>query len=249
MYIPTLEGWLYLAAVLDLGSRRIVGWAMANRMTSNLTIAALNVAISQRQPDSGLIHHSGQDSRYTNGTYEALLRDHGIQASMSGADSWYDNAPMESFFGTLRSDLVHHCTYHTRDEAKSDPLFYIEAFDNRRRLHSSLDYLSPASYEHLWQQRDFAYVPVHRCRGTSLCFHVSRFAQLFVGFPLLLRPRGCETPGRAWFISADRCQTQRRRQSDAETVPEPGPCGAVSCYVLCGDRRGRRLVLPDAQIG
>jgi transposase InsO family protein len=152
-YIPTQEGWLYLAVILDLYNRGIVGWAMSERMTSALTISALKMAIRERRPGAGLIHHSDQGSQYTDGTYQALLRDNGIQASMNGVGTWYDNAPMESFFGTLKSELVHHRVYHTRDEARPDLFFYIEAFYNRRRRHSSLDYLSPEAYEQLYQKR------------------------------------------------------------------------------------------------
>lgn len=151
-YIPTGEGWLYLAAILDLYSRRIVGWAMAERMTSALTIRALEMAIRQRQPGDGLIHHSDQGSQYTDSTYQALLKDHGIQVSMNGVGTWYDNAPMESFFGTLKSELVHHRVYHTREQARPDLFFYIEAFYNRRRRHSSLGYLSPEAYERLYHE-------------------------------------------------------------------------------------------------
>jgi putative transposase len=158
-YIPTQEGWLYLAVILDLYNRGIVGWAMSERMTSALTIRALKMAIRERRPGGGLIHHSDQGSQYTDGTYQALLRDHGIQASMNGVGTWYDNAPMESFFGTLKSELVHHRLYHTRDEARLDLFFYIEAFYNRRRRHSSLDYLSPEAYEQLYQER-------HRLRSS-----------------------------------------------------------------------------------
>ena len=159
-YIRTLEGWLYLAAVLELYTRQIVGWAMSDRMTSDLTLVALKMAIQRRQPDPGLIHHSDQGSQYTNGVYQTLLKDHGMQASMNGVGSWYDNAPMESFFGTLKSELVHHRLYRTRDEARPDLLFYIEAFYNRRRRHSSLDYLSPEAYEQLYhQQRDLCLTP------------------------------------------------------------------------------------------
>jgi putative transposase len=151
-YIATLEGWLYLAAILDLYTRRIVGWAMSDRMTSDLTIAALEMAVLQRQPAAGLIHHSDQGSQYTDRKYQALLKGHGIRASMNGAGSWYDNAPMESFFGTLKSELVHHCVYHTHDEAKADVFYYIESFYNRHRRHSALDYLSPEAYEQLFHQ-------------------------------------------------------------------------------------------------
>ena len=152
-YIATQEGWLYLASILDLHARRIVGWAMSGRMTSDLTIAALEMALVQRRPDAGLIHHSDQGSQYTDQAYQALLKDHGFRASMNGAGSWYDNAPMESFFGTLKSELVHHCVYHTRGEAKADVFFYIESFYNRRRRHSTLDYLSPKAYEQLFCQQ------------------------------------------------------------------------------------------------
>jgi putative transposase len=152
-YIPTQEGWLYLAVILDLYHRGIVGWAMSERMTSALTISALKMAIRERRPGGGLIHHSDQGSQYTDGTYQTLLRDHGIQASMNGVGTWYDNAPMESFFGTLKSELVHHRVYHTRDEARPDLFFYIESFYNRRRRHSSLGYLSPEAYEQLYQER------------------------------------------------------------------------------------------------
>ena len=152
-YIPTWEGWLYLAAILDLYSRRIVGWAMSDRMTSALTLNALRMAIGQRRPGPGLIHHSDQGSQYTATAYQALLKDYGIQASMNGVGTWYDNAPMESFFGTLKSEWVHHHVYHTRDDARSDLFFYIESFYNRRRRHSALDYLSPEAFEQLCHQR------------------------------------------------------------------------------------------------
>ena len=159
-YIPTVEGWLYLAAILDLYTRRIVGWAMSDRMTSALTASAVQMAIRRRQPDPGLVHHSDQGSQYTDSGYQALLKDHGIQASMNSVGTWYDNAPMESFFGTLKSELVHHRAYRTRDEARADLFFYIEAFYNRRRLHSALDYRSPEAYEQLYhQQRELCLTP------------------------------------------------------------------------------------------
>jgi len=159
-HIPTLEGWLYLALILDLFSRRIVGWAMSARMTSTLTLAALKMALQQRQPEPGLIHHSDQGSQYTDNVSQSLLKDHGIRVSMNGVGSWYDNAPMESFVGTLKSERVHHRLYPTRDEARTDLFFYIEAFYNRRRRHSSLDYLSPEAYEQLYyQQHDLCLTP------------------------------------------------------------------------------------------
>jgi transposase InsO family protein len=152
-YISTREGWLYLAVILDLYTRRIVGWAMSHRMTSVLTLDALKMAIRQRQPDPGLIHHSDQGSQYTDQVYRNLLEDYGIQASMNSVGTWYDNAPMESFFGTLKSEWVHHRVYHTRNEARPDLFFYIEAFYNRQRRHSALDYLSPEAYEQLFNQQ------------------------------------------------------------------------------------------------
>jgi transposase InsO family protein len=152
-YIPTLEGWLYLAAVLDLFSRRIVGWAMSKRMTSELTLTALRMAIRQCRPEPGLIHHSDQGSQYTDGGYQDVLRAHQMLPSMNGVGAWYDNAPMESFFGTLKSELVHHRVYRTRNEARTDVFYYIEGFYNRRRLHSSLDYVSPEAYEHLYHKQ------------------------------------------------------------------------------------------------
>jgi len=152
-YIPTQEGWLYLAVVLDLFSRRIVGWAMSDRMTSDLTMEALQMALAHRRPVLALLHHSDQGSQYTDGQYQALLRDYAVQASMNGVGNWYDNAPMESFFGSLKSERVNHQLYRTRDEARADIFYYIEAFYNRRRLHSSLGYLSPVAYEQLYHQQ------------------------------------------------------------------------------------------------
>jgi putative transposase len=152
-YIPTLEGWLYLAAILDLFSRKVIGWAMSDRITADLTLAALKMAIRHRQPGAGLIHHSDQGSQYTDGRYQDLLQAHKIQSSMNGVATWYDNAPMESFFGTLKSEHVYQCTYATRDEARPDLFYYIEGFYNRRRLHSSLGYLSPEAHEQLYHKQ------------------------------------------------------------------------------------------------
>ena len=155
-YIPTQEGWLYLAAVLDLYSRRIVGWAMSRRMTSDLTRQALQMAIQQRRPTADLMHHSDQGSQYTAEDYQQILEDWGIQVSMNGVGSWYDNSPMESFFGTLKSECVYRETYGTRAEARGDLFSYIEAFYNRQRLHSSIEYCSPEEYEQLYNEEPFA---------------------------------------------------------------------------------------------
>jgi putative transposase len=152
-YLRTMEGWLYLAAILDLYSRRIVGWSMSDRMTGDLTVAALQMALERRRVQSPLLHHSDQGSQYTDGTYRTLLTSHGIRASMNGVGTWYDNAPMESFFGTLKSELVHHCTYRTHDQARADVFFYIESFYNLRRRHSALDYVSPDAHEQLFYQK------------------------------------------------------------------------------------------------
>jgi len=151
-YIPTLEGWLYLASILDLYSRRVVGWAMSNRMTSDLTVSALTMALYQREPASGLIHHSDQGSQYTDNAYQAILQAHGIQASMNSVGTWYDNAPMESFIGTLKTELIYHDVYRTRDDARADLFEYIEVFYNRCRRHSALHYLTPEGYEQLGDQ-------------------------------------------------------------------------------------------------
>ena len=157
-YVSTLEGWLYLAVVLDLYSRRIVGWAMSDRMTSRLTMAALKMALLRRRPGVGLIHHSGQGNRYTDRAYRALLESHGIQASMNSVGSWWDNAPTESFFGTLKSELVHQCAYRSRVHARTNVFSYIESLYNLRQRHSALGYLSPDAYEELFHQepRSFA---------------------------------------------------------------------------------------------
>jgi putative transposase len=146
-YIPTQEGWLYLAVILDLFSRRIVGWAMSKRMTQQLVCTALEMALRQRQPVEPLIHHSDRGSQYTSDAYQELLATHDITPSMSGRGNCYDNAPVESFFGTLKTELVHHTVYRTRQDARTDIFFYIEGFYNRKRRHTALDHLSPADFE------------------------------------------------------------------------------------------------------
>jgi putative transposase len=148
-YIPTAEGWLYLAVVMDLYSRRIVGWAMSDGLERYLVIAALHMAIKMRQPLPGLLHHSDRGSQYASEDYQALLTQHHIQCSMSRTGNCYDNAPMESFFGTLKTELVHHCHYQTKAAAKTDIFEYIEVFYNRFRRHSALHYQSPVNYENL----------------------------------------------------------------------------------------------------
>jgi putative transposase len=146
-YIPTAEGWLYLAVVMDLYSRRIVGWAMSDSLERQLVIAALHMAIEMRQPPPGLLHHSDRGSQYASDDYQALLTKHHMRCSMSRTGNCYDNAPLESFFGTLKTELVHHCHYPTQASAKTDIFEYIEVFYNRFRRHSTLHYLSPVNYE------------------------------------------------------------------------------------------------------
>jgi putative transposase len=146
-YIPTAEGWLYLAAVMDLFSRRIVGWAMRDTMQVELASAALTMAIRQRKPQAGLIHHSDRGVQYASHAYRQTLSAAGITPSMSRKADCYDNAPMESFFHTLKTELVHHRDYKTRAEAQRDIFAFIEGFYNRTRLHSSIGYISPIQME------------------------------------------------------------------------------------------------------
>jgi putative transposase len=146
-YIPTREGWLYLAAVEDLYSRMVVGWAMSEAMTSRLVVDALEMAVQRRLPGEGLLAHSDRGSQYASEHYQRLLGKHGITCSMSGVGQCWDNAPMESFFASLKKELVHHEDYHSRAQARASIVEYIEMFYNPKRLHSSLGYVSPAEYE------------------------------------------------------------------------------------------------------
>ena len=146
-YISTAEGWLYLAGVLDLFSRKAVGWEMSSRINADLVEKALRMALYQRQPGLGLIHHSDRGSQYASYQIRNLLAANQIQVSMSGKGNCYDNAVMESFFGTLKNEWVHHQRYKTRSQARSDIFRYIEGFYNTVRLHSSLGYLSPNEFE------------------------------------------------------------------------------------------------------
>jgi transposase InsO family protein len=146
-FIPTGEGWMYLAAVLDLHSRRLVGWAMSERMKADLVIAALVMAIETRRPPAGLIHHSDRGSQYASQAFRSVLAAHRMQASMSRKGDVYDNAAMESCFGTIKTELVHKASYATRAAARQAIFEYIEVFYNRQRLHSTLGYRSPALFE------------------------------------------------------------------------------------------------------
>ena len=146
-YIATGEGWLYLAAVLDLGSRRVVGWATADHLRSELAERALSNALEHRRPSGPVLHHTDRGVQYACDDYQELLRSHGLSVSMSRTGNCWDNAAMESFFGTLKRELVHRQTYATREEARRSLFEYIEVFYNRQRLHSTLGYLSPVQYE------------------------------------------------------------------------------------------------------
>lgn len=155
-YIPTDEGWLYLAGVVDLCSRTAVGWSMSEGLERQLVMDALKMAYLRRRPCKGLIHHSDRGSQYASADYRQLLSDYGMQMSMSRKGDCWDNAVMESFFGTLKKELVHHRRYRTREEARREIFEFIEIFYNRQRLHSSLGYLPPAEYENLIAARQAA---------------------------------------------------------------------------------------------
>jgi putative transposase len=146
-YVWTREGWIYLAVVIDLFSRRVVGWSVGDRLHRRLAIAALQTALTMRRPPEGLIHHSDRGSQYCSVDYQATLRRHGIRISMSGKGNCYDNAMVETFFKTLKSELVWRTTFFTRADAERDIARYIDGFYNPVRRHSALDYLSPAQFE------------------------------------------------------------------------------------------------------
>ena len=146
-YIPTAHGWLYLAVILDLFTRKVVGWAMRDHMRAELTIAALTMAIQRRRPAAGLIHHSDRGSQYAAGDYRNILKAATIVQSMSRKGNCWDNAPMESFFGTLKTELVHLGEYPDRDAARRDLFGYIEGYYNRQRRHSAIGYITPEQAE------------------------------------------------------------------------------------------------------
>lgn len=146
-FIPTRQGWLYLAVVIDLYSRCVVGWGMSDRNDRELVANALKMAVKRRRPSAGLLHHSDRGVQYASGDFQALLKEHGINGSMSRLGNCWDNAVAESFFHTLKVELVHHRTYESREEAKTEIFEYVEVFYNRQRLHSALGFKSPADYE------------------------------------------------------------------------------------------------------
>lgn len=147
-YIPTEDGWLYLAATMDLYSRKIVGWSMDRTMTKGLVCDALEMGIKRRNPGRGLLHHSDRGVQYASGAFREMLRKHGIVCSMSRKGNCWDNAPMESFFRTLKTELVRGSRFRSRDEARKAIYEYIEIFYNRYRLHSSLGYMPPEEFEY-----------------------------------------------------------------------------------------------------
>jgi len=146
-YIDTAEGWLYLAIILDLFSRKVIGWAMSEHMNTALVETALHMALQTRQPDASLLHHSDQGSQYTSADYQSILTAMNIQVSMSRVGNCYDNAAVESFFGTLKTECVTH-QFATQAQARTTLFEYIEVWYNRQRLHSTLGYLSPVDFEH-----------------------------------------------------------------------------------------------------
>ncbi|BAI74680.1 transposase (plasmid) [Azospirillum sp. B510] len=145
--MPADEGWLYLAVVLDLFSRKAVGWAMRDHLRTELPLAALTMAIQRQRPAPGLPHHCDRGFQYASADYRKALKSHGITPSMSRKGNCWDSAPMESFFGSLKSELVHHQRYATRENAKRDLFAYIEGYYNRQRLHSAIGYITPEQAE------------------------------------------------------------------------------------------------------
>lgn len=146
-YVPTAEGWLYLAAVMDLRTRKILGWAMADHMQVDLVLDALKMALARRKPGQDLLHHSDRGSQYACQDYRQFLTDHQITCSMSRTGNCYDNAVMESFWATYKTEEVYRNDYQTRAQAMAATFNYIEIFYNRQRRHSALGYLSPEAFE------------------------------------------------------------------------------------------------------
>lgn len=150
-FIRTREGWLHLAVLLDLYSRKVVGWAMDHRPGQLLHLGALQMALAQRRPQSGLIHHTDRGPQYSTPAYRELLLQHGLRASMNGRKVPQDNAVAESFFSSLKNELVHHCDFRSREEARAAIFDYIELFYNRKRIHQSLGYRTPEQIERQYE--------------------------------------------------------------------------------------------------
>jgi transposase InsO family protein len=155
-YVWTLEGWLYLVVILDLFSRRVVGWSMSERITRELALDALGMALSRRQPQRGLIHHSDRGSQYASRDYRRMLAANGIVCSMSRRGNCWDNAVAESFFSSLKLELVYDNHWATRSQARTAMFEYVEVFYNHQRRHSSLGYLSPVAFERCHEQKSLA---------------------------------------------------------------------------------------------
>ncbi len=152
-YLRTWEGWMYLAVVIDLFSRRVVGWSMATHMRADLAMDALSMAIGRRLPEPNMIHHSDRGSQYSSNIYRDALRDNGIVCSMSRKGNCWDNAVVESFFATLKKDLIHRRPWPTVRETRKEIAEYIEVFYNRKRKHSTLGNISPVEFEHRFENK------------------------------------------------------------------------------------------------
>lgn len=148
-FVPTRRGWLYVAAIIDLFARRVVGWAMSQRIDQQLVLDALHMAVERRRPAPGLIIHSDQGQQYAGSLYRAVLRNHGIIQSMSRKGNCLDNAVAESFFSNLKNELVHHVAFENRDDARMAIFEYMEVFYNRQRLHQSLGFTTPVDFERM----------------------------------------------------------------------------------------------------
>jgi putative transposase len=155
-YVRTLDGWMYLAVVVDLFSRRVIGWATATHMRTKLVMKALDMALGRRLPEPGLLHHSDRGSQYASRDYRKALDDRGIVCSMSRRGDCWDNAVVESFFATLKKELIHRKPWPTARAAREAIVEYIEVFYNRKRKHSTLGYLSPANFEDQYQHQEVA---------------------------------------------------------------------------------------------
>lgn len=162
-YVKTAQGWLYVATVIDLFSRKVVGLAMSQRINKDLVLRALTQAIKRRKPPNGLIIHSDRGSQYTSKAYWKLASKHGLKISMSGKGCCYDNAVAESFFHTLKIAVVHGQNYQTRDQATRCIFEYVECFYNTKRAHSTLNYLSPNEFEAIWMQKTNDAYPIENC--------------------------------------------------------------------------------------
>ena len=150
--IPTKKGWAYLSGILDLYTRKIVGWTASTTMETSLVLDALQMALTQIQPTEPVVHHTDQGAQYTSGMYQALVAQAGLTMSMSDVGNCYDNAPMESFWATLKAELTNHERYESVEDLKQDLFKYIEIFYNRQRLHSGLGYQSPLMVEQAFQE-------------------------------------------------------------------------------------------------